>query len=156
MFALYYYKKRKKMRVTFLLVYAIFSTTVVRAYTKPVIQKVQKIDYKKALNLSNEYAMKGNVKSSLKYAKIAYRLRPTKEALYSLARIYAYEKNYKLLNQTASLILKKNKNDYLGLKYKTSALIGLKQKEAVNFAKKGVKHYGEEFEKLLDKAYELV
>jgi hypothetical protein len=145
------------MRASFLIIYAIFSSTLINA---KIIQNTEikrnyakKLDYRRAINLSNKYALKGDVKASYRYAKIAYNLTKSKESMYLLGRIYNYQKDYSKLLTISNEILKKDKKDYLGLKYKTIALIERGSREALNSAKKGYRLYGGDFEKLLDKAY---
>ncbi|QCI27683.1 hypothetical protein [Caminibacter pacificus] len=148
------------MRASFLIFYVLFSSTILHAEfaVKTEIKRdfVKKIDYKRAINASNKYALKGDIKNSLKYATIAYNISKTKESMYLLARIYNKCKRFEDLRLISSEILKKDKNDYLGLKYMTFSLINLKSKKALEFAKRGYKHYGKDFSKLLDKAYDLV
>jgi hypothetical protein len=145
------------MKASFLIIYAIFSSTFINAKiiqnTKIKRNYVKKLDYKRAINLSNKYALKGDMKTSYKYAKIAYNLSKSKESMYILGRIYNYQRDYGKLLTISNEILKKDKKDYLGLKYKTIALIEQGSSDALNSAKKGYMLYGRDFEKLLDKAY---
>ena len=147
------------MRTSFLIIYAIFSSTLINA---KIIQNteikrnyVKKLDYRRAINLSNKYALKGDIKASYKYAKIAYNLTKSKESMYLLGRIYNYTREYKKLLKISNEILRKDKNDFLGLKYKTIALLEEKSPEALIFAKKGYRLYKGDFEKLIDKAYNI-
>jgi len=147
------------MKASFLIVYAILSTSLLKAYFNKNIEikrnYSKKLDYKRAINLSNQYAIKGDVNKAYYYAIKAYKLNASKESLYLISRILNYKKEYLNLLIIAGEILKKDKNDYLGLKYKTIALINLKSPLAIDVAKKGYKLYKEDFEKLLDLAYNI-
>jgi len=84
-------------------------------------QKVYKKEYKKILNKANEYSLKGEIEKSLFYAKEAYKIKPSKEALLIMARIYNYKKEYENLKKTALKILDISPGNYLGNIYLANA-----------------------------------
>lgn len=103
------------------------------------------ISYEKAIKKANEYAILGEVEKSFYFAKRAYEKKATKESMLALARVFFYLKDYKSLLVVSKKILKKDPNNYLGLKYASLALLHRNElKEAYSFIEKGLKRYKED------------
>jgi len=134
-----------KLRYVFVITFISFNITFAyQLKQEKVIEYSKKHHYKNLINKANELCMKNELDKSLNLAQKAYELKPDKDALLIMARIYNYKKDFKNLKLTAKKILEISPKNYLGNIYLANAYLKEDKAKSKEILCKLLKKYPED------------